>query len=121
MQLKKGATSRLEKDGTYQFIETDESTSMRKQCRNGNRFKQESSINSVSKTMVGTTDSKNQLVECKTYLKVGNMTSNPKHVVPFVIEWVPNLLPKIGIGELTIKFEFGHQKNGEIDLFYEDS
>ena len=53
--------------------------------------------------------------EWKTYLKVGQMTSDPNILTPFVIEWIPNLLPRMNIGELTIKFEFGHQKNFEID------
>ena len=53
--------------------------------------------------------------ERKTFLKVGQMSPNPKDVTPFVIEWVPNLLPRMNIGEITIKFEFGHQKNGQID------
>ena len=121
MQLKNSASTRLEKDATDQFIETGESISVRKQCLNGINFNQVSSINSVSNTFLGTRDNKSQQAEWKTYLKVGQMTSNPKHVFPFVIEWVPNLLPRIGLGELTIKFEFGHQKNGEIDMFYEGS
>ena len=66
-------------------------------------------------------DSRKLQTEWKTYLKIGQMSSNPKHIIPFVIEWVPNLLPRIGIGELTIKFEFGHQKNGQIDTFHEGS
>ncbi len=32
---------------------------------------------------------------------------------PFVIEWIPNLYPKSQIGELTLKFEFGHLKPNE--------
>ena len=59
--------------------------------------------------------------ECQTYLKVGQMSSNPKYIVPFVIEWVPNLLPRMGIGEVTITFEFGHQKNGQVHSFHEGS
>ena len=66
-------------------------------------------------------DSRKLQTEWKTYLKVGQMSSNPKHIIPFVIEWVPNLLPRRGIGELTIKFEFGHQKNGQVDIGHEGS
>lgn len=54
-------------------------------------------------------------VEYKTFLKVGQMSSNPRDVTPFTIEWVPDLLPRSRIGELTIKFEFGHQLNGQLD------
>ena len=64
-------------------------------------------------------DSRKLQTEFKTYLKVGQMSSNSKHIIPFVIEWVPNLLPRAGIGELTIKFEFGHQKNGQVDTYHE--
>lgn len=53
--------------------------------------------------------------ECKTYIKVGQMSSEPKRVIPFVIEWIPNLLPRMGVGELTVRFEFGHQRNGQVD------
>ena len=121
MHLKKSSSGRLEKNATDPFIETFASICERKQFPNGNHFNQVSSINSASTSFLGTRDKRNQQAEWKTYIKVGQMTSNPKHVVPFVIEWVPNLLPRIGIGELTIKFEFGHQKNGEKDLFYEGS
>ena len=61
--------------------------------------------------------SRNTKIEWKTFLKVGQMSPNPRDISPFVIEWVPDLLPHMGIGELTIKFEFGHQKNGQIDTF----
>ena len=119
--FKKSANAGLEKYASHQFIETDESINVRKTCKNSNYFNTESSISDSSNPNLVTRDGKNQQAEWKTYLKVGQMTSNPKHVVPFVIEWVPNLLPRIGIGELTIKFEFGHQKNGKTDLFYETS
>lgn len=54
-------------------------------------------------------------VEYKTFLKVGQMSSDPRDVTPFTIEWVPDLLPRSRVGELTIKFEFGHQLNGQLD------
>ena len=60
--------------------------------------------------------SRNTKTEWKTFLKVGQMSPNPRDpITPFVIEWVPELLPHMGIGEMTIKFEFGHQKNGQLD------
>ncbi|XP_069140399.1 uncharacterized protein C2orf42 homolog [Argopecten irradians] len=53
--------------------------------------------------------------ELKTYLKVGNSTSDQKEPTPFIIEWIPDILPKTRIGELRIKFEYGHQRNGQIE------
>ncbi|XP_048744168.2 uncharacterized protein C2orf42-like [Ostrea edulis] len=52
--------------------------------------------------------------ELKTYLKVGNTSADQKEPTPFVIEWIPDILPKSRIGELRIKFEYGHQRNGQI-------
>ena len=34
--------------------------------------------------------------------------------IPFVIEWIPDILPQSHIGEMRIQFEFGHQCNGMI-------
>jgi len=34
--------------------------------------------------------------------------------IPFVIEWIPDILPQSHIGEMRIQFEFGHQCNGII-------
>ena len=48
-------------------------------------------------------------VEYKTFLKVGQMSTDPRDVTPFTIEWVPDLYPKTRVGELTIKFQFGHE------------
>lgn len=31
----------------------------------------------------------------------------------FVIEWIPNVLPKSKYGEMIIKFEYGHLKNNK--------
>ncbi|XP_061180005.1 uncharacterized protein C2orf42 homolog [Saccostrea echinata] len=52
--------------------------------------------------------------ELKTYLKVGNTAADQKEPTPFIIEWIPDILPKSRIGELRIKFEYGHQRNGQI-------
>lgn len=49
-------------------------------------------------------------LELKTYLKVGNTSHNQIEPTPFIIEWIPDILPLSKIGELRIKFEFGHQK-----------
>lgn len=46
----------------------------------------------------------------------GNTTPDQKDPTPFVIEWIPDILPKSRIGELRIKFEYGHQRNGHIEL-----
>nr|KAG5705163.1 hypothetical protein BaRGS_030880 [Batillaria attramentaria] len=52
--------------------------------------------------------------ELKTFLK-GNTTSDQKDPTPFIIEWIPDILPKSRIGELRIKLEYGHQRNGQIE------
>ena len=43
------------------------------------------------------------------------MSSSPTDITPFVLEWIPDLLPKSKLGELRIKFEYGHQRNGQVD------
>ena len=53
--------------------------------------------------------------EYKTFLKVGQMSTDPRDVTPFKIEWVQDVLPRSKTGEMTIKLEFGHQVNGQID------
>ncbi|XP_011505254.1 PREDICTED: uncharacterized protein C2orf42 homolog isoform X2 [Ceratosolen solmsi marchali] len=50
-------------------------------------------------------------LELKTYLKVGNTSPNQVQPTPFLIEWIPDILPISKIGELRIRFEFGHVKN----------
>lgn len=54
--------------------------------------------------------------ELKTYLKVGNTSVDQREPTPFIIEWIPDILPKSHIGELRIKFEYGHSRNGHIEL-----
>ncbi|XP_077992498.1 uncharacterized protein C2orf42-like [Glandiceps talaboti] len=54
--------------------------------------------------------------ELKTYLKVGNTSPDQKEPTPFIIEWIPDILPKSKIGELRIKFEYGHQRNGHVEI-----
>ena len=73
----------------------------------------------ISKKSLLLASSKNTNTEWKTFLKVGQMSPTPRDITPFVIEWVPDLLPHMGIGEMTIKFEFGHQKNGQLDTFHQ--
>lgn len=54
--------------------------------------------------------------ELRTFLRVGKATCpNPKDALPFVIEWIPDILPQCKIGELRIKFEYGHQRNGVVE------
>ncbi|XP_023213638.1 uncharacterized protein C2orf42 homolog [Centruroides sculpturatus] len=53
--------------------------------------------------------------ELKTYLKVGTMSTDQKEPTPFIIEWIPDILPKSQIGELRITFEYGHQRNGHME------
>ena len=40
---------------------------------------------------------------------------NQEVSTPFIIEWIPDILPTMHIGELRIKFEYGHQRNGSIE------
>ncbi|XP_050766199.1 uncharacterized protein C2orf42 homolog [Gymnogyps californianus] len=47
-------------------------------------------------------------LELKTFLKVGNTSPTQKEPTPFIIEWIPNILPQARLGELRIKFQYGH-------------
>ncbi|KAG8230781.1 hypothetical protein J437_LFUL011345 [Ladona fulva] len=51
-------------------------------------------------------------LELKTFLKVGNMSPGQTTPTPFVIEWIPDILPRSRIGEMRVCFEYGHQRNG---------
>jgi len=53
--------------------------------------------------------------ELKTFLKVGLTLPDQKEPTPFTIEWIPDILPFMKIGELRIKFEYGHQRNGQLE------
>jgi len=53
--------------------------------------------------------------QLKTFLKVGQTLPDQKELTPFVIEWIPDILPSMRIGELRIKFEYGHQRNGQLE------
>lgn len=48
-------------------------------------------------------------------LFIGNTTADQREPTPFIIEWIPDILPKSHIGELRVKFEYGHQRNGHIE------
>ncbi|XP_041816284.1 uncharacterized protein C2orf42 homolog isoform X2 [Chelmon rostratus] len=50
-------------------------------------------------------------MELRTFLKVGS--TDQKEASPFVIEWIPDVLPRCQMGELRISFEFGHQQSGQ--------
>ncbi|CAJ1070437.1 uncharacterized protein C2orf42 homolog isoform X2 [Xyrichtys novacula] len=54
-------------------------------------------------------------LELRTFLKVGPGSTDQKESGPFVIEWIPNVLPRCQMGELRISFEFGHQQSGQTD------
>lgn len=43
---------------------------------------------------------------------LGNTSPDQKEPTPFIIEWIPDILPQSKIGELRIKFEYGHYRNG---------
>ncbi|XP_061118164.1 uncharacterized protein C2orf42 homolog [Conger conger] len=51
-------------------------------------------------------------LELRTFLKVGPASSEQKEATPFVIEWIPDILPRSRVGELRIRFEYGHQHGG---------
>ncbi|XP_041825154.1 uncharacterized protein C2orf42 homolog isoform X2 [Melanotaenia boesemani] len=55
-------------------------------------------------------------MELRTFLKVGPGTADQKEASPFVIEWIPDVLPRCQMGELRISFEFGHQQSGQSEL-----
>ncbi|XP_008549183.1 uncharacterized protein C2orf42 [Microplitis demolitor] len=56
-----------------------------------------------------------QPLELKTFLKVGYTSPNQREPTPFIIEWIPDLLPVSKIGEMRIRFEFDHKKNDPTD------
>ncbi|XP_062994901.1 uncharacterized protein C2orf42 homolog [Elgaria multicarinata webbii] len=58
-------------------------------------------------------------LELKTFLKVGNTSPDQKEPTPFIIEWIPDILPQSKIGELRIKFEYGHYRNGHTTEYQE--
>ncbi|XP_019401509.1 PREDICTED: uncharacterized protein C2orf42 homolog [Crocodylus porosus] len=58
-------------------------------------------------------------LELKTFLKVGNTSPDQKEPTPFIIEWIPDILPQSKIGELRIKFEYGHHRNGHTTEYQE--
>lgn len=51
------------------------------------------------------------------YLSIfaGAGSADQKGASPFVIEWVPDVLPRCHMGELRISFEFGHQQSGQLE------
>ncbi|XP_038148456.1 uncharacterized protein C2orf42 homolog isoform X1 [Cyprinodon tularosa] len=52
-------------------------------------------------------------MEHRTFLKVGPNSGDQKESSPFVIQWIPDVLPRCQMGELRISFEFGHQQSGQ--------
>ncbi len=51
--------------------------------------------------------------ELKTFLKVGRMSPSQRDFYPFTIEWIPDVLPSMGVGELRITLTYGHQRDGK--------
>lgn len=45
-------------------------------------------------------------------LSIGHTSPDQKDPTPFLIEWVPDILPQSHIGELRIEFQYGHQRTG---------
>ncbi|KAF7991527.1 hypothetical protein HCN44_008898 [Aphidius gifuensis] len=78
-------------DGTYELYKRQE-TEIDRFKKNGN--------NALIKPL-----------EIKTFLKVGKTCPNQVEPTPFLIEWIPDILPISKIGELRIRFEYGHIKN----------
>ncbi|XP_028274358.1 uncharacterized protein C2orf42 homolog isoform X2 [Parambassis ranga] len=56
-------------------------------------------------------------MELRTFLKVGPGTADQKDTTPFVIEWIPDVLPRCHMGELRISFEFGHEQSGQHEYY----
>ncbi|XP_016422419.1 uncharacterized protein C2orf42 homolog isoform X2 [Sinocyclocheilus rhinocerous] len=48
-------------------------------------------------------------IELRTFLRVGTCAAEQTEPMPFVIEWIPDILPHSQVGELRIGFEYGHQ------------
>ena len=46
----------------------------------------------------------------------GHTVADQKEPTPFIIEWIPDILPRSRIGELRLKFEYGHLRNGHRDI-----
>lgn len=42
---------------------------------------------------------------------LGTSENDSSGFVPFTIEWVPDILPQSKFGELTLHFQFGHQRH----------
>uniref|UniRef100_G3PTB3 Chromosome 2 open reading frame 42 n=1 Tax=Gasterosteus aculeatus TaxID=69293 RepID=G3PTB3_GASAC len=51
-------------------------------------------------------------MELRTFLRVAGPAAEQTEAGPFVIEWIPDVLPRCRMGELRIAFEFGHQQGG---------
>ncbi|CAH0382207.1 unnamed protein product [Bemisia tabaci] len=47
--------------------------------------------------------------ELKTYIKIGRTSKDQVKPTPFIIDWIPNMLPASKIGEMRLTFEYGHQ------------
>ncbi|KAK2911517.1 hypothetical protein Q8A67_003650 [Cirrhinus molitorella] len=54
-------------------------------------------------------------LELRTFLRVGTNAAEQTEPVPFVIEWIPDILPHSQVGELRIRFEYGHQLGSKLD------
>ncbi|XP_071011401.1 uncharacterized protein C2orf42-like isoform X1 [Oncorhynchus clarkii lewisi] len=54
-------------------------------------------------------------LELRTFLQVGLCTADQKDPTPFVIEWIPDILPRCRVGELRIRFQYGHQHGGQTE------
>ncbi|XP_062339849.1 uncharacterized protein C2orf42 homolog isoform X1 [Osmerus eperlanus] len=56
-------------------------------------------------------------LELRTFLRVGvSSSAEQKESPPFVIEWIPDILPRSRVGELRISFQYGHQNGGQPDV-----
>ncbi|XP_046873870.1 uncharacterized protein C2orf42 homolog isoform X2 [Hypomesus transpacificus] len=56
-------------------------------------------------------------LELRTFLRVGvSSSAEQKEGPPFVIEWIPDILPRSRVGELRISFQYGHQNGGQPDV-----
>lgn len=55
----------------------------------------------------------NAIIDTLCYYISGTCSAEHTDPVPFVIEWIPDILPHSQVGELRIRFEYGHQVGGK--------
>ena len=83
VQLEISRKFRLNPDGSYTYKATPLNEEL---CSNSKRQRPCKNLRPVE--------------EYRTFLKAGQISSDPRDVTPFKIEWVPDILPRARTGEL---------------------